>query len=459
MFVVEEGRFGSRQVELPHAEEAFVVEPYRLFAARDETLPPGPQGPGIVHRQDLDILHQQPHTLDRRQNLGESGNITAGEDVLFDPRVGRPGLVDLADRMQQHDAFRRQQLLHLVEEISVIADADMLEHADGDDAVELPVLKGAVVLQFEADTIGKPAPGGTITGNLQLLLAERDARDFDSGGFGQIHSHPAPAGTDLQHLLPRLQQKLRGDVPLLGELCCVERYSPRLEIGAGILPVLVEEQVEEIAIEIVVMGDVVPVAIDRHAAHQLLAQYMPQACDRVGGICRILDAVRLHDRKHVEDVTSFDDDAPIHVHFTKAKARIPDDRLLCFRIDDADRCRFSGAVTQNDLLAGRKSHRQIAVAHQTAKQSQQCCIHISPLPDLPTVSWCMRDAKGRLVRGFRRVCASAPREQTRARPEAARTGSGVASRVSSGRVRLHVLAPPEIRQASRHRAPIHQNFH
>ena len=47
-------------------------------------------------------------------------------------------------------------------------------------------------------------------------------------------------------------------------------------------------------------------------------------------------AVRLHDRKHVENVTSFDDDPPIHVHFTKAKARVPDDRILRLRVDDAD---------------------------------------------------------------------------------------------------------------------------
>ncbi len=38
-----------------------------------------------------------------------------------------------------------------------------------------------------------------------------------------------------------------------------------------------------------------------------------------------------------------------------------------------------------------------------------------------------------------------------------RLGRGLTA--SSGRVRLLVLASPDIRQASRHRAPIHQNFH
>ena len=45
---------------------------------------------------------------------------------------------------------------------------------------------------------------------------------------------------------------------LLGELGVVERLVGRLEIGAGVLPVGVEEQRIEPAVEIVMMRDVAP---------------------------------------------------------------------------------------------------------------------------------------------------------------------------------------------------------
>ena len=50
---------------------------------------------------------------------------------------------------------------------------------------------------------------------------------------------------------------------LLGELRLVERLIGRLEIGAGILPVGVEEERVEPAVEIVVVRDVAPRAAAR----------------------------------------------------------------------------------------------------------------------------------------------------------------------------------------------------
>ena len=55
---------------------------------------------------------------------------------------------------------------------------------------------------------------------------------------------------------PGLDQKLRGEVALLGELRVVERLLGMLEIGAAVLPVGIEEQRVEALVEIVVMRDV-----------------------------------------------------------------------------------------------------------------------------------------------------------------------------------------------------------
>ena len=56
---------------------------------------------------------------------------------------------------------------------------------------------------------------------------------------------------------PGLDQQLRGEVALLGELRVVERLIRLLEIGAAVLPVGVEEQRVEALVEIVVVRDVV----------------------------------------------------------------------------------------------------------------------------------------------------------------------------------------------------------
>ena len=57
---------------------------------------------------------------------------------------------------------------------------------------------------------------------------------------------------------PGAIKKLGGEMALLGELGVVERLIGRFEIGAAILPVGVEEQRVEPAVEIVVVRDIAP---------------------------------------------------------------------------------------------------------------------------------------------------------------------------------------------------------
>ena len=119
----------------------------------------------------------------------------------------------------------------------------MLEHSDGDDAV-VGALRDevTVVLQFETRMFGH-APGTCASaGNLELLLAERNARNIRIGRLCKIERHAAPAGADLQHAMTGFDEQLGCDMPLLGELGLIQGNARRIEIGAGILPVFVQEE-------------------------------------------------------------------------------------------------------------------------------------------------------------------------------------------------------------------------
>jgi hypothetical protein len=105
-----------------------------------------------------------------RQHLGQAGRVAAGEDVFGDPGIGAAGPVAAADGVQQRHAVRLQAARDGVEEGRGSADADMLEHADRDDAVEAPVHR-AVVQQLEIDAVLQALGGGAGAGLGQLLGA------------------------------------------------------------------------------------------------------------------------------------------------------------------------------------------------------------------------------------------------------------------------------------------------
>src|SRR5215469_14120849 len=98
--------------------------------------------------QHLDVGDPQPCLFDPWHYLGNRRRIAAGEDVSAQPWIGRTGAVAAADRMQQGDAIRFEQVAYLREKSTVLADPDMLEHADRDDAVVLAMFF-AIVAQVE----------------------------------------------------------------------------------------------------------------------------------------------------------------------------------------------------------------------------------------------------------------------------------------------------------------------
>ena len=70
--------------------------------------------------------------------------------------------------MQQRDAVVGQQVAHRAEELGIVPDADVLEHADRDDPVE-PAADRAVVAQLEAHAIGQTGALRPLPADLELL--------------------------------------------------------------------------------------------------------------------------------------------------------------------------------------------------------------------------------------------------------------------------------------------------
>ena len=106
--------------------------------------------------------------------------------------------------MQQRHAVIGQQARHFGEELAVVRNADVLEHADRNDAVEA-ARHCAIVDQLETHPTGKPAFGGALGGESLLFDRQRHAGHIDAGRFRQIHGHAAPAATDVEHPLAGLQ--------------------------------------------------------------------------------------------------------------------------------------------------------------------------------------------------------------------------------------------------------------
>ena len=68
-----------------------------------------------------------------------------------------------------------------------------------------------------------------------------------------MQGQPAPAAADIEHALVPVKLQFAGDMVLLAELGFIKADPRFIEIGAGILPVLIQKKSIEIVAEIIVM--------------------------------------------------------------------------------------------------------------------------------------------------------------------------------------------------------------
>ena len=196
---------------------------------------------GVMQAEDFDVRRAEAGAFDGRQDLRQGRAVAAGEDVFGNPGVGGVRGAGTPDGVQKGDAVRGQATVYDLEEGVVMADPDMFEHADRDNAIK-PPLHGAIVHQLEGHAILQAFGDRAGLGFRQLLGGQSDTGDLGAIVARQGECHAAPAAADVQHFqVGAVEFQLGGDVALLGDLRLFQGFFPSREIGAGILPVAVEE--------------------------------------------------------------------------------------------------------------------------------------------------------------------------------------------------------------------------
>src|ERR1700682_3972882 len=109
--------------------------------------------------------------------------------------------------MQQHHALIVEQFVALPEKSIVEADADMLEHPDRDDAVEI-FREVAIILQTELDLVGQSFFARAHLRERVLLLGKRDPGDARAANVREVKRQPTPAAADIEHALILRNEKL-----------------------------------------------------------------------------------------------------------------------------------------------------------------------------------------------------------------------------------------------------------
>ena len=139
--------------------------------------------------------------------------------------------------------------------------ADVLEHADADHLVEAAVLRQVTVIQqLQGHAPFQTFLGHALQAQLQLRLAEGDAVDLDVELARGKTRQAAPAATDVEQPVTRLQAQLATQVAQLGLLGLVQVFLAGFEVGAGVDHVAIQPQAVELVGQVVVVADGLGVA-------------------------------------------------------------------------------------------------------------------------------------------------------------------------------------------------------
>ena len=163
--------------------------------------------------------------------------------------------------------------------------------------------------------------------------------------------HAAPTTADIEHAHARLEQELAGDMGLFLRLRGLERVRRIAEIGTGILFVGVEEEVVELAREVIVMCDVAL----RPADHVALFQPAADAADMLQ---RDLPTAEVPDADiregHVQKpikIIVFDRQRAVHITLAHAEIGVDRDAPQKAGVGDMDLHGRAGTVAMRTQAA------------------------------------------------------------------------------------------------------------
>ena len=153
----------------------------------------------------------------------------------------------------------------------------------------------------------------------------------------------------------------------LASCACFQAVLGALEIGAGILPVGIEEELEEAGVEIVMVGDVAPGVLRLHRSGELRPA---DAQERQRRDVRRADAaqpVALQERDEVVDGAFLDEEPAVHEELAELQRRVESEQALRAFVGKADRERRFRAVAVALRAARGERHGQRSGAHEAGK--------------------------------------------------------------------------------------------
>lgn len=196
----------SPQLKPPHPHESFVE--FLKHRRRDalEAFRPMVERQAVMRGEILDIPNTEIPRRQMRDNFGKRRNIAAGENVFFDPTVNR-SFLNAGNQMQQSQTVQLEQFHYRLDKPREIFFADMLNHPDTDDFVELFAFIGqhTVVSQPHARRILQAAFFDCRVRAGVLFLAERNAGRIRVVMLGGSYHERTPAAADVEQSLAGLQ--------------------------------------------------------------------------------------------------------------------------------------------------------------------------------------------------------------------------------------------------------------
>ena len=140
-------------------------------------------------------------------------------------------------------------------------------------------------------------------------------------GLGEIKAEAAPTRADVEHALSRLDRELGSKMALLGELGLFEVRAFR-EVGTGILPVGIEKQVVDGAVDIVMVRHVSsgpPRRIELHDATAEIARGTEAANPAGHGVILEIGEKQLEE---IVDATLDHLEPAVHVGLAEGQLRV-----------------------------------------------------------------------------------------------------------------------------------------
>lgn len=218
-----------------------------------EARPPVFEGPCVVQAQILEMVDRLVRRLEHVvHDLPHGRSIRSGKDSASGPRIQRPGTIAADEVEKPASRLRLQHTLDGRAERRKVSAADVFQHADRYEDIEVTGDIAIVVLD-EFDAIEELFRGGAFAGKADLLARDVERLDPCPVMSGHVQRQRAPAAAGLDDRVPRLQLQLAAHQIELGDLRCLERRFRRVEQRAGVDELAIQPQLIEIIPEVVVV--------------------------------------------------------------------------------------------------------------------------------------------------------------------------------------------------------------